>query len=70
MGESDICPKMESAGYHLTNFQNTSVLWCFENVNRALTVFLPPDQKLSSEIYYIGYRDAMYYIKLLGKINF
>ena len=67
MGESDICPKKESGAYHLTDFQNTSVLWCFENVNRSLKVFFPPDTKLGSEIYYMGYRDGITYLKSLGR---
>lgn len=62
-GESDICPKNESAGYHCSDFQNTSVLWCFENVNRVLKVFFPPDPQLNSAIYYKGYKDAIFYIK-------
>ncbi len=66
MGESDICPKRESGAFHLTDFQNTSVLWCFENVNRVFKVFFPPEKKLASEIYYMGYRDAVIYLQSLG----
>lgn len=62
-GESDICPRDESAAYYCYDFQGTNIQWSYENVYRISKALFPPDPHVLKAICFRGYKDAINFLK-------
>lgn len=62
-GESDICPRDESAAYYCYDFQGTNIQWSYENVYRISKALFPPDPHVLKAICFRGYKDSINFLK-------
>jgi patatin-like phospholipase domain-containing protein 2 len=62
-GESDICPKGESAAYFCYDFKGTNIQWSHENWFRASISLFPPDPNILKAICFRGYKDTIDFLK-------
>ncbi|XP_075755714.1 patatin-like phospholipase domain-containing protein 2 isoform X2 [Pelodiscus sinensis] len=62
-GESDICPKGNSANFHEMNVTNTSIQFSLGNLYRLTQALFPPEPKVLGEICEQGYSDALRFLK-------
>ncbi|XP_061438344.1 patatin-like phospholipase domain-containing protein 2 isoform X2 [Rhineura floridana] len=68
-GESDICPKGNSANFHEMNLTNTSIQFSLGNIYRLTQALFPPEPKVLGEICEQGYSDALRFLKENGLLH-
>ncbi|XP_068615716.1 patatin-like phospholipase domain-containing protein 2 [Brachionichthys hirsutus] len=62
-GESDICPRDNSNGFHELRFTNTSIQMNLGNVYRLSKALFPPEPKVLAEMCQSGYKDALRFLE-------
>ncbi|XP_032077990.1 patatin-like phospholipase domain-containing protein 2 isoform X2 [Thamnophis elegans] len=65
-GESDICPKGNSANFHEMRLTNTSIQFSLGNMYRLTQALFPPEPQLLAELCEQGYSDALRFLKKNG----
>ncbi|XP_039619944.1 patatin-like phospholipase domain-containing protein 2 [Polypterus senegalus] len=69
-GESDICPRDSSTNIHELRVTNTSIQFNLTNLYRLSKALFPPDPQVMKAMCRQGYKDAMYFIKKNGLLQF
>ncbi|XP_070686967.1 patatin-like phospholipase domain-containing protein 2 [Pempheris klunzingeri] len=69
-GESDICPRDTSTNIHELRFTNTSIQFTLPNLYRVSKALFPPDPMVMKAMCKQGYKDALYFLKRNGLLNF
>lgn len=66
-GESDICPREESASYYCFDLQGTNIQWSKENFYRLSKALFPPSAQVLKAICFRGYKDGINFLKSRSK---
>ncbi|XP_047203225.1 patatin-like phospholipase domain-containing protein 2 [Girardinichthys multiradiatus] len=69
-GESDICPRDTSTNIHELRFTNTSIQFTLTNLYRVSRALFPPDPMVMKAMCKQGYKDALYFLKRNGLLNY
>ncbi|XP_036432381.1 patatin-like phospholipase domain-containing protein 2 [Colossoma macropomum] len=70
-GESDICPRdISSTNMHELRFTNTSIQFTLSNLYRVTRALFPPDPLVLKTMCKQGYKDALYFLKKNGLLQF
>ncbi|XP_066525191.1 patatin-like phospholipase domain-containing protein 2 [Hoplias malabaricus] len=70
-GESDICPRdISSTNLHELRFTNTSIQFTHSNLYRVTRALFPPDARVLKTMCKQGYKDALYFLKKNGLLQF
>ncbi|XP_062849459.1 patatin-like phospholipase domain-containing protein 2 [Trichomycterus rosablanca] len=71
LGESDICPRdVSSTNLHELRFTNTSIQFTVSNLYRVSRALFPPDPQVMKTMCKQGYKDALYFLKKNGLLQF
>ncbi|XP_051545371.1 patatin-like phospholipase domain-containing protein 2 [Myxocyprinus asiaticus] len=70
-GESDICPRdISSTNLHELRFTNTSIQFTLANLYRVSRALFPPDPLVMKNMCKQGYKDALYFLKKNGLLQY
>lgn len=62
-GESDICPRQESASFYCLDLKGTNIQWSKENFYRLSKALFPPSPQVLKAICFRGYKDGISFLK-------
>jgi hypothetical protein len=62
-GESDICPREETAAFSSIDFQGTIIQFSNENLYRISKALFPPEPAILKAICFRGYKDGVSFLK-------
>ncbi|CAH2278338.1 patatin-like phospholipase domain-containing 2 [Pelobates cultripes] len=68
-GESDICPRDNSANFHELRVTNTSIQFSLANLYRLTRALFPPEPKVLGELCQQGYNDALRFLQRNNLLN-